>query len=175
VCDLNGKNKINIMRTQTVFTSLLVAASLVLGASVSQAADSKATGTWSWTQQGRGGQGGGGGNAPARKSTLVLKADGEKLTGTLTQPMGGRAGGGGGGGGGAAAAPAPVEISDGKIKGDEISFSVKREFNGNAFVTKYTGKVEGDKITGKVERPGRGGGEPTTTDWAATREAADKK
>jgi hypothetical protein len=154
------------MRTQTVFTSFLVAASLVLGASISQAADSKASGTWTWTQQGRGGQGGGGGNAPARKSTLVLKADGEKLTGTLTQPMGGRGGGGG------AAAPAPTEISDCKIKGDEISFSVKREFNGNAFVTKYTGKVDGDKITGKVERPGRNGGEPTSTNWTATREAA---
>ena len=157
------------MRTQTVFTSFLVAASLVLGAVTSQAADSKASGTWTWTQQGRGGGGGGGGNAPARKSTLVLKADGEKLTGTLTQPMGGR---GGGGGGGAAPAPTPVEISDGKIKGDEISFSVKREFNGNAFVTKYTGKVDGDKITGKVERPGRNGGEPTSVDWNATREAA---
>ena len=156
------------MRTQTVFTSLLVAASLVLGAASSHAADSKATGTWSWTQLGRGG-GGGGGNAPARKTTLVLKADGEKLTGTVTAPAGGR------GGGGAAAAPAPTEISDGKIKDDEISFSVKREFNGNAFVTKYNGKVEGDKITGKMERPGRGGGEPTSTDWTATREAAEKK
>ena len=159
------------MRTQTVFTSLLVAASLVLGAASSHAADSKATGTWSWTQPGRGG-GGGGGNAPARKTTLVLKADGEKLTGTVTAPAGGR---GGGGGGGAAAAPAPTEISDGKIKDDKISFSVKREFNGNAFVTKYTGKVEGDKITGKVERPGRNGGEPTSTDWNANRETAEKK
>ena len=159
------------MRTQTVFTSFLVAASLVLGAVTSQAADSKASGTWSWTQQRGGRAGGQGGNANAtpRKTTLVLKADGEKLTGTLTQPMGGR---GGGGGGGAAAAPAPVEISDGKVKGDEISFSVKREFNGNAFVTKYTGKVEGDKITGKMELPARNGGDPRSVDWNATREAA---
>lgn len=161
------------MRTQTVFTSLLVAASLVLGAVSSQAADSKAAGTWTWTMQGRGGgQGGGGqgGNAPARKFTLKLKADGEKLTGTLTQPAFGRGGQGGGGQGGGQ--PTDVEISDGKVKGDEISFSVKREFNGNAFVTKYSGKVDGDKITGKVERPGRGGGDPVTTDWSATREAA---
>ena len=49
---------------------------------------------------------------------------------------------------------------------------MKREFNGNAFVTKYSGKVDGDKITGKVERPGRNGGEPTSVDWNATREAA---
>ena len=155
------------MRTKT-FTSLLVTAALALGSVATvQAAD--VNGTWTWTQQGRGGQGGG--DAPPRKSTLKLKADGEKLTGTLTAPAGGRGGGGGGGG----AAPAPVEISDGKVKGDEISFSVKREFNGNAFVTKYSGKVEGDKITGKMERPGRDGGEARSTDWTATREAADKK
>ena len=68
-----------------------------------------------------------------------------------------------------------MEISDGKVKGGDISFSVKREFNGNAIVTKYTGKVEGDKITGKIERPGRDGGEARSTDWTATREAAEKK
>lgn len=133
-----------------------------------RAAD-KITGTWSWTQQRRGGAEPAA-DAPVRKTTLKLKADGEKLTGTLTAPAGGRGGGGGGG-----AAPAPAEISDGKIKGDEISFSVKREFNGNAFVTKYTGKVDGDKITGKIELPGRNGGEPTSRDWTATREAAEKK
>ncbi len=151
------------MRTQT-FTSLLVAAVLALG-SVATVRAADVNGTWTWTQQGRGGGQGGNANATPRKSTLKLKADGEKLTGTLTAPMGGRGGGGGGG-----AAPAPVEISDGKVKGDEISFSVKREFNGNAFVTKYSGKVEGDKITGKMERPGRDGGEARSTDWTAARE-----
>ena len=130
-----------------------------------RAAD-KVTGTWSWAQQRRGGAGGAepAADAPVRKTTLKLKADGEKLTGTIAQPMGGRGGGGG-------AAPAPVEISDGKVKGDEVSFSVKREFNGNAMVMKYNGKVEGDKITGKIEAPGRNGGEPTSRDWTATREA----
>ena len=107
-----------------------------------------------------------------RKTTLKLKADGEKLTGTLTQPMGGGRRGGAGGAAAAAPEPTPIEISDGKVKGDEISFSVKREFNGNAFVTKYNGKVDGDKITGKIELPARGGGDPQTRDWTATREAA---
>src|SRR5215212_8734900 len=143
------------MRTQT-FTSLLVTVALALGSMAAvQAAD--VNGTWSWTQQGRAGGQGGNANATPRKSTLKLKADGEKLTGTITQPMGGRRGGDG-----AAAAPAPTEISDGKIKGDEISFSVKREFNGNAIVTKYSGKVEGDTIKGKVESPGRNGGDPVS-------------
>ncbi len=130
-----------------------------------RAAD-KISGTWSWAQQRRGGAEPAA-DAPVRKTTLKLKADGEKLTGTIAQPMGGRGGGAGGG-----AAPAPTEISEGKIKGDEISFSVKREFNGNAMVMKYNGKVDGDKITGTVEAPGRGGAEPTPRPWTATREAA---
>lgn len=157
------------MRTQTVLTSILVTAALALGG-VSQvrAADKKAdpTGTWSWTMQGRGGNANP--DAPVRKVTLKLKADGEKLTGTMATPAGGR----GGGGGGAGAAPREVEISDGKVKGNEISFSVKREFQGNAIVTKYNGKVEGDTITGKIETPGRDGGEARSRDWTAKREAA---
>lgn len=146
--------------------ALLMGAVLSLAVAEVRAAD-KITGTWSWAQQRRGGAGGAepAADAPVRKTTLKLKADGEKLTGTIAQPMGGR-------GGAAAAAPAPTEISDGKIKGDEISFSVKREFNGNAMVMKYNGKVEGDKITGKIEMPGRNGGDPTSRDWTATREAA---
>ena len=158
------------MRTQKTFTSLLITAVVALGTAVSlSAADKKAdpNGTWTWTMQGRGGQGGNA-NATPRKSTLKLKADGDKLTGTLTQPAFGR----GGQGGGAAAAPRDIEISDGKIKGDEISFSVKREVNNNTFVTKYNGKIEGDTIKGKMERPGRNGGDPVSTDWEAKREAA---
>jgi hypothetical protein len=157
---------------QKLLAAVITGAVLALSAAELSAAD-KVSGTWSWTQQRRGGQGGqdNATPAPARKTTLKLKADGEKLTGTLSAPAGGR---GGQGGGGAAAQPRETEISDGKVKGDEISFSVKREFNGNAFVTKYTGKVEGDKITGKIEMPGRDGGDPRSIDWNATREAAEK-
>ena len=152
------------MRTQTTLTSLLITAVLALGAmTTAQAADKKAdpNGTWSWTQQGRGGAANP--DAPARKITLKLKADGEKLSGTVAMPGRGDA------------APRETEISDGKVKGDEISFAVKREVQGNAIVTKYTGKVEGDTITGKTEMPGRDGGEARTRDWVAKREAADKK
>ena len=173
------QNKVhNNMRTQTALASILTGVILALGTVTQvQAADSKATGTWSWTQAGRGGRAGGaGGAAPAAtpaKTILKLTAEGEKLTGTITQPAGG--GRRGGAGGAAPAAPAPVEISDGKVKGDEISFSVKRAVNGNEFVIKYNGKVDGDKITGKMERPGRNGGDPMSTDWTATREPAAAK
>lgn len=164
------------MRTQTLLASIITACALVAFSAPAHAADKKAdaTGTWTWTQQGggRGGQGGGGGNANAtpRKNTLKLKAEGEKLTGTLTTPGFARRGEEGG------TPPAPVEtaISEGKVKGDEISFSVTREFGGNSRTTKYTGKIDGDTLKGKIEAPGRGGGDPVSRDWEAKREA-DKK
>jgi hypothetical protein len=161
------------MRTQTFLTSIITACAVIaLGAVGARAADKKAdpNGTWSWTQQARGG-GGGDAAATPRKSTLKLKADGEKLTGTLTQPAFGRRGQGDGG-----AAPAPVEtaISNGKVKGDEISFEVTREAGGNSRTTKYAGKIDGDTIKGKFEAPGRQGGDPVSRDWEAKREAEKK-
>jgi hypothetical protein len=159
-----------------LLAAVITGAVLALTAADLSAAD-KVSGTWSWTQQGRGRGPQGAApdaNAPARpKTTLTLKADGEKLTGKLSQPAFGRPGQGGQGG--QAAQPRETEISDGKVKGDDISFSVKREFNGNAIVMKYSGKVDGDKLTGKIEMPGRDGGEPRTMDWNATREPAAKK
>src|SRR5438067_571294 len=132
--------------------NVLTCALLALGAAAQVQAADKAdpSGTWTWTQPGRNG-------GPDRKSTLKLKADGDKVTGTLSAPgRGGQA--------------TDTEIGDGKIKGDEVSFTVTREFNGNKVVSKYNGKVSGDTIKGKVERPGRNGGDPTTTDWEAKRE-----
>src|SRR5260221_13958228 len=112
---------------------LLTCATLALGtAYFAQAAD--ATGTWTFSQEGRNG-------GPPRTNTFKLKVDGEKLTGTFTAPAFGR-----GGGGGAPAAPTDIEISEGKVKGDDISFSVKRDVNGMEFVTKYSGKVGADVI-----------------------------
>src|SRR4249920_3466076 len=98
-----------------------------------QADDKKSdpTGTWTWTTPGRNG-------GPDRKSTLKLKLDGEKLTGTVTSP--GRQGG----------QATDTAIEDSKLKGDEISFKVTREFNGNKFIAKYNGKVGADSIKGKI-------------------------
>ena len=139
-------------RTLTSFLQLAACAVLALGTlGQAQAADkADANGTWTWTQPGRNG-------GPDRKSTLKLKADGDKLTGKVSAP--GRGGD-----------VVETEISDGKIKGEDVSFSVTREFNGNSFTIKYNGKLSGDTIKGKVERPGRNGGDPTTNDWEAKRE-----
>jgi hypothetical protein len=47
---------------------------------------------------------------------------------------------------------------------------VKREFNGQPFIIKYSGKLSGDKITGKCEFEVNG--ETRTLDWEAKRDAA---
>ena len=84
-----------------------------------------ATGTWKGSYPGRDGQ--------TRESNIVLKAEGEKLTGTVA---GGRG---------------ESEIKDGTIKGGDISFSVVRNFGGNDVTVKYKGKLVGDAIQFKVE------------------------
>jgi hypothetical protein len=130
----------------SLFT-VVTCAALALGAFQSRGAD--ATGTWTWSTPGRNG-------GEARKTTLKLKADGEKLTGTLITP--GRQGGD----------PRETAISDGKVKGDEVSFSVTVEFNNNKMTRKYNGKVSADTIKGKIEFERNG--ETQSRDWEAKRE-----
>ena len=84
--------------------------------------------------------------------TLKLKVDGEKLTGTLSSP--GRDG-----------QTTETAIAEGKVKGEEISFTVTREFNGNKMVSKYNGKVSADAIKGKIESERNG--QPQSRDWEA--------
>jgi len=111
------------------------------------------TGKWVAEVQGR--------NGNTQQMTFTLKAEGSALTGTVMGGMGGRRGGGGGG------APQAAEISNGKVDGDKVSFEVKREFNGNEFVTKYEGTLSGDTLNLKETRNGQNG--PTTRDISAKR------
>ena len=60
------------------------------------------------------------------------------------------------------------DVKDATIKGDVVSFSVEREFNGNKVVTKYSGKLAGDTITGESEGPGRDG-QTSKRPWEAKR------
>jgi len=104
-----------------------------------------ADGTWTWTTPAQG-------NRPERTSTLKLKTEGDKVTGTISGRQN----------------QEDIKISDGKITGDEVSFTVSREFNGNTMVQKYTGKISGDTIKGKVAGKNRDG-EDTSRDWEAKR------
>jgi hypothetical protein len=83
------------------------------------------TGKWTAEVEGRNGQ--------KRTQTFDLKADGDKVTGTMVG-MGGR----------------ETKLEDGKISGDTITFSVTMEFNGNTRKIDYTGKVVGDTINFKA-------------------------
>ncbi len=86
------------------------------------------SGTYTWTQGGGGGGGGGGG-----ETTLVLKQDGEKLTGTLTGGRGGE-----------------MKIDEGTVDGNKIKFAVTRDWNGNKMTTNYEGTVDGETLKLKI-------------------------
>ncbi len=138
--------------------NVLACASLAFCAISAVAADAPKvdpTGTWTWSSQGRGG-------GDPIVTTLKLKLDGDKLTGKISLP---------GRGGGAAT---EADIQGAKLTGDQISFLVVRDLGGNSRTNKYEGKISGDSIKGTQERPARGGGDPTKTDWEAKREAAKK-
>ncbi len=115
---------------------------LLTWAGASLGAESAAVvGKWKWSVE-RGGQ--------TFETTLTLKQDGGKLTGTVT---------------GRNNTETPVQ--DLKFQNGELTFKVTREWNGQKMVLTYKGKVEGDTIKGTVERDRDG--EKTTRDWEAKR------
>ena len=130
------------------FATALAGAILVMGVFVpARAQDKKVdpTGTYIWTMPGRNG-------GPDRTNTLVLKLDGDKLTGKVTAP----------GRGGQTTA---TEISDGKITGADVSFCVVRTFNDNTVTNKYSGTLADGVIKGKMEFERNG--EAQSRDWEA--------
>jgi hypothetical protein len=134
------------------FTKILMGAVLLTGAlTQAQAQDKTAdpTGTYIWTMPGRNG-------GPDRTNTLTLKLDGDKLTGNLTPP--GRGG----------AAGKPIDITDGKITGADVSFAVVRTFNDNSMTNKYSGTIADGSITGKIEF--NRNGDVQSRDWTAKKQ-----
>jgi hypothetical protein len=98
-------------------------------------------GKWIASVQGREGK--------ARETIFTLKAEGDNLTGTVTTPRGER------------------PISDGKINGDEISFSVTMGGGENPVKQLYKGKVSGDEIQFTVQRQGAEGSRKLTAKRAS--------
>src|SRR5690349_18645811 len=120
---------------------MLISAALALAASTTSGAETNAAGIWKWSLTEQTGE-----------TILNLKQAGEKLTGSYTNQFG------------------KAEIADGSLKDGDITFKVKRELNGQAFVIKYSGKLSGDKITGKAEFDING--ETRALEWKAKRDAA---
>jgi hypothetical protein len=76
-------------------------------------------------------------NGATQTITITLKADGSTLTGNIANARG------------------EMPISDGKVDGDNISFSQKMNMQGNEIVMKWKGKVDGDtlKLTRSMTTP----------------------
>ena len=106
---------------------LLIFIAVALVAGIALAAD--VTGKWTASMPGRDGN--------TREVTYNFKADGDKLTGTTTGFRG-----------------QELQLMDGKVSGDDISFKTKVEFNGNTMVSVYKGKISGDEIKFSVQREG---------------------
>ncbi len=62
-------------------------------------------------------------------STLTLKMDGEKLTGTISSPRG------------------TIALDEVSVTGDDIAFAIIRVGFGDKIRIDYTGKVKGDTMT----------------------------
>ena len=110
-----------------------------LAATAQAAADPN--GTWKWKFTTQGGQ--------EFELSLTLKADGDKLTGATVRNEN------------------ETQIQDGKIAGDEITFTVIRDREGRKVTAKYKGKITGDTVKGKVESDWSGDWQ--TLDWEGTK------
>ena len=118
------------MKFRTTFISACVAIAAITAAA--WAAD--VSGKWVAQVPGRNGQ--------SRETTFNFKVDGTTLTGTVSGRQG------------------DTPISDGKVNGDDLSFTVAVSFNGNDVKLTYKGKASGDEIKFTRTVEGGGGGMP---------------
>src|SRR5512135_2249870 len=107
-----------------------ISAMVLLTLAAAWAAD--VTGKWVAKVPGAQGQG-------DSEITLVLKADGDKLSGTLNNSL----------------MPGDVAIDEGKISGDDVSFSLMRKMGETEMKVVWKGKISGDEI--RFTRAAQGG------------------
>ena len=111
-------------------TMLRMVCSLGLLLALAMAAD--VSGKWTGDMPGRGGD--------ATPTTFTFKVDGEKLTGSMTGPQG------------------DIPLQEGKVAGNQISFSTTLDFGGNTIKILYKGTLSGDQM--KMTREREGAGQP---------------
>jgi hypothetical protein len=133
-----------LVRTQVslALAALALAVGLAGGNAIAQE-KKDATGTWKYSVTF---------NDQTRETTMKLKQEGEKLTGTVTGRDGGE-----------------TAIDEGgTVKDGTVAFGVTRERDGQKFTVKYNGKLDGDTIKGTMEF--NFGGNARMVDWEAKRQ-----
>jgi hypothetical protein len=110
--------------------TIRAACSLGLLLGLAMAAD--ISGKWTGDMPGRGGD-----TAP---TTFTFKVDGEKLTGSIVGAQG------------------EMPIQEGKVAGNQISFSTTFDAGGNTIKILYKGTMSGDQM--KMTREREGAGQP---------------
>ena len=132
----------------------LPAALLAVVAMPAQAQDIDISGQWEFTSEGRRG---------AQTQVFTFVQDGMTVTGSVEMTMGGRGGAGraGGGAGAGAGAGATIEIQEGTLEGNVLTFKLVMGMGDRSFETVYTATIEGDTMTG-TSTGTRGGETPFT-------------
>ena len=115
------------MREEATMRTILTFAMAAMLAVPALAADFD--GKWKGTMPSRDGN--------AREVSFLFHSEGAALTGNFIGPMG-----------------REVAISDGKIEGEALSFSVSVDFNGSMVKIRYNGKLSGEDLTMKMQREG---------------------
>lgn len=122
---------------------LTAIAALVMPAGA-QSSNADPVGTWKWTTTRR--------NGDTSESQLQIKRQDAKLTGVMIRREG-----------------RETPISDIKVDGNQLTFTLTRERGDRRFVSQYKGKIDGDKITGTIESEFNG--QTRSRDWIAQRTA----
>jgi hypothetical protein len=128
--------------------SFVLALILALGC-LAHAEDKKLdpTGTWKWRPANPDGR--------TVEINFTLKLQGQALTGAVIKSTG------------------TTAITNGVLKGNQVSFQTIREAKGGKGITTYTGTLNGDTIKGKVII--NASGKELSADWEVKRETARPK
>ncbi|MBZ2178176.1 MAG: hypothetical protein ACK58M_06470 [Acidobacteriota bacterium] len=102
---------------------------LALGFTALSAAGADPSGIWSGSMTGRDGN--------QREVSFRFAADGPRLTGSMLGPTGNE-----------------IEISDGKVQGEEVTFKVVLNWNGRPAALLYRGRLTGGELRLKMQRVG---------------------
>lgn len=132
------------MRRILTFSTALL---LFLALAVPLRAQVDVTGTWELKQATPRGE---------RTMTLTLTQEGTNVTGMIAMPTMGRPGGGGGGG-----QTVEIEIHNGKLEGERLTFTTTRRMGQRSITQTFEATVSGDSMEGQsTVSGGRGGMEP---------------